>query len=638
MCGITGFIDFNGQSNEELLLDMLSNLSHRGPNGSGHFYHISKSANIGLGHRRLSIIDLNSSASQPQHFDDFYIVFNGEIYNHKEIRAELLDLGHNFTTNSDTEVILHSWRQWGESAIDRWRGMFAISLYDEKSAELILIRDRSGVKPLFYYWEKNIFLFSSELKSFHEHPAFEKKINKAALALFLQYGNVPSPHCIFENTYKLLPGHILRFSLTDQQFKTNRYWSVYDAYNQPKLKISVADAINETERILAESFRYRMVADVPVGVFLSGGYDSTCVAALLQSQQTAKLRTFTIGTNDATLDEAPYARSIARHLGTDHTEFYCSAKEALDIIPDLPFYYDEPFADSSAIPTILLSRLAKKSVTVALSADGGDEIFAGYNRYDYINRYARKIQGIPSFLRRLMATGIDSIPSRSIPFFRYRANFHSRYEKLKNLLHNPTEAELLKNLSQVFSSDELNRLMVDKIVLPETLYDRSELNPDYHDPLSYMMAMDYQTYMLDDILTKVDRATMSTGLEGREPFLDQHIIEWAAKLPSDIKLYKGQKKYLLRQIVHKYIPANMMDRPKMGFGIPVQDWLSNELKDLLLDHFSDSSLAKHSYFNNTSAKTLVDEFLSGRKELYLKVWHLLMFQMWYSKWMSNESC
>jgi asparagine synthase (glutamine-hydrolysing) len=634
MCGIAGFIDFRNHSTERQLKDMTLSLAHRGPDGQGHFFVLTDSAQIGLGHRRLSIIDLSTAANQPLHYDGLHVIFNGEIYNYTEIREDLIRLGHSFQTYSDTEVILHAWRQWGEKAIDRCRGMFSIALYDEKSDELILIRDRAGVKPLFYYWRDGLFLFASELKSFHEHPAFEKKINKAALSLFLKYGNVPSPHCIFQNAHKLLPGHILRMNLTDQHFNIKRYWSVYDAYNQPKLNISLADALTETERVLAESFRYRMVADVPVGVFLSGGYDSTCVTALLQSQQTDKLRTFTIGTTDASLDEAPYARAVAQHLGTDHTEYYCSAKEALDIIPDLRFYYDEPFADSSAIPTILVSRLAKRSVTVALSADGGDEIFAGYNRYDYINRYARKIQVIPSFVRQLMATGMDSIPSRSIPFLRERANFHSRYIKLKNLLHNPTEAELLKNLSQVYSSDELARLMVDRVVLPETLYDRSELQPEYHDPLSYMMAMDYQTYMLDDILTKVDRATMSTSLEGREPFLDQNIIEWAAKLPSGIKYYKGQKKHLLRQIVHKYIPAKMMDRPKMGFGIPVHEWLGKELKELLLDHLSEQSLSAHFFFDKAVVRKQVDEFLSGRKEHYLKLWHLLMFQMWYRKWMN----
>lgn len=635
MCGIAGFIDFHNRSTEEQLKDMSLSLAHRGPDGQGHYFVQTDTAQIGLGHRRLSIIDLSATANQPLHYDGLHLIFNGEIYNYAEIRKDLIALGHSFQTHSDTEVILHAWRQWGEKAIDQWRGMFAIALYDEKSAELILIRDRAGVKPLFYYWNDGLFLFASELKSFHQHPSFEKKIDNGALDLFLQYGNVPSPHCIFQNTHKLLPGHILRMNLTDRQFNIKRYWSVYDAYNQPKLNISLTDAVAETERVLAESFRYRMVADVPVGVFLSGGYDSTCVTALLQAKQTEKLRTFTIGTTDAALDEAPYARCIARHLGTDHTEYYCSPQEALDIIPDLPHYYDEPFADSSAIPTILVSRLAKRSVTVALSADGGDEIFAGYNRYDYIKRYARKIQAIPASVRLFLANSMDSVHSRSIPILRDRANFHNRYGKLKNLLRNPTEAELIKNLSQVCSSDDLAMLMSNKPVFPETLFDQSELKPAYHDPLSYMMAMDYQTYMLDDILTKVDRATMSTGLEGREPFLDQHIIEWAAKLPGDMKFYKGQKKYLLRQIVYKYIPPKMMDRPKMGFGIPVHDWLAQELKDLLLDHLSEKSLSAHSFFNKAAVKKWVDEFLHGRKDHYMKIWHLLMFQMWYSTWMSD---
>jgi len=633
MCGIAGFVDFTNKSSLADVKAMAVALPHRGPDGQGEYFHESNNCQVGFGHRRLSIIDLSNAANQPMHYEGLHLIFNGEIYNYNEIRDELIALGHSFKTHSDTEVILHGWRQWGEKTIEKWRGMFAIVLFDEHNNKLICIRDRAGVKPFNYFFKNNIFLFGSEFKALMAHPAFEKNISKDAVATFLQYGYVSSPHCIFQDTYKLPAGHFLELDFSTQQISIQQYWNVYDYYNKPKLKIDLPEAINETERILQESFQYRMVADVPVGVFLSGGYDSSCVTSLLQANSTEKIKTFTIGTTDNKLDEAPFAKQIAAHLGTDHTEYYCTAKEALDIIPDLPYYFDEPFADSSAIPTILVSRMARKKVTVALSADAGDEIFAGYNRYDYISKYGNKIKAIPKPFRKLAAASMENISSTSIPVLKNKPNFHSRYDKLKNLLRDPSTASLLKNLSQVFSDKDIIKLFNKEVSTLTTLHTSEELKAEYYDDLSFMMAVDYQTYMLDDILQKVDRATMSCSLEGREPFLDQHIIEWAAQLPSDYKYRDGQKKYILRQIVHKYVPKEIMERPKMGFGIPVESWLANELKDLVQEYLGASSLKQHQLFNEAEVKKLCDDFFSGRKEKYLKVWYLLMFQMWYEKWM-----
>src|SRR5689334_13538260 len=392
MCGITGFIDFKRSSSEDILIRMSNAISHRGPDGEGVLFVETNDASLGLGHRRLSIIDLSSAANQPMHFDGLHVIFNGEIYNYSEIRNELIALGHTFITHSDTEVILHGWQEWGEKCIQKWRGMFAIALFNESKNELICMRDRAGVKPFYYYFNDGLFLFGSELKSLIAHPRFNKELNTDAAASFLQYGYVSSPYCIYGHTHKLPAGHILRFDLRAHDFKVKQYWNVYDYYNKPKLSIDFPDALDETEKVLSQSFEYRMVADVPVGVFLSGGYDSSCVTALLQKNSTEKIKTFTIGTTAAKLDEAPFAKEIARYLGTDHTEYYCTPQEALEIVPQLPFFYDEPFADSSAIPTILVSRLARKKVTVALSADAGDEIFAGYNRYDYISRYGNRLR------------------------------------------------------------------------------------------------------------------------------------------------------------------------------------------------------------------------------------------------------
>jgi asparagine synthase (glutamine-hydrolysing) len=356
----------------------------------------------------------------------------------------------------------------------------------------------------------------------------------------------------------------------------------------------------------------------------------------LQSNSTERIKTFTIGTTDGKLNEAPFARRIAERLGTDHTEYYCTAQEALDIIPVLPKFYDEPFADSSAIPTILVSRLARKKVTVALSADAGDEIFAGYNRYDYIYRYGKKIGAIPKSVRKATVAAMESISSEKIPFLRNQRNFHSRYDKLKNLLSDPSPAELLKNLNQVFTGQELRSLFNEPVTELSTAHTSKELDRGFDDPLSFMMAIDYQTYMVDDILQKVDRATMSVSLEGREPFLDQDIIEWAAQLPSQHKYYKGQKKYILKEIVHRYIPKEIMERPKMGFGVPVEDWLGKELKGLVEEYLSEDCLRLHGLFNESGVKKMVSDFFGGRKEKHLKIWYLLMFQMWYKYWLGSE--
>jgi asparagine synthase (glutamine-hydrolysing) len=376
-----------------------------------------------------------------------------------------------------------------------------------------------------------------------------------------------------------------------------------------------------------------MVADVPVGVFLSGGFDSSCVTALLQKDSTDKIKTFTIGTTDDELNEAPFARQIANHLGTDHTEYYCTYKEALEVIPELPFYYDEPFGDSSAIPTILVSRIARKKVTVALSADAGDEIFAGYNRYDYLTKYGKKLNKIPGIFRKAVAGVMDSVSPEHIPYFNRTSNFHSRYKKVKNLLIDPSPVEMMKNLSQVFSNDEIASLFAKPVIELYTRHVTNELSTEFYDPLSYMMAVDYETYMVDDILQKVDRATMSVSLEGREPFLDQSIIEWAATLPNSYKYHNGEKKYIIKQIVYDYVPKEIMDRKKMGFGIPIQNWLKNELKELVMENLNENSIAAHGLFVKQYIQKMLHSFYGGRTDLYLKIWYLLMFQMWFKKWM-----
>ena len=610
MCGIVGFIDFKKKTSCEDLEKMTHTLTHRGPDAFGvkdfDFDHFQ----LGLGHRRLSIIDLSEGGIQPMHFKNNWICFNGEIYNYNEIKKELIDLGHTFESTSDTEVVLHAYIEWGSSCLQKFIGMFAFAVLNTIDNKIFCARDRAGVKPFFYYFKDGLFLFSSELKPFHEHPRFQKKLDKNAIAAFMQYGNVPTPHCIFENCFKIRPGHYMELNIDETSFQKmsiahqKEYWNVYDGYNQPKLDLSFEEAKKKTEDVLSDACNYRMVSDVPVGVFLSGGYDSASVTALLQKERTDKLKTFTISVPDIGLDEAPFAKEIANYLGTNHTEIECTHKEAIELIGDLPYYYDEPFADSSAIPTTLVSLAARKHVTVALSADAGDEVFAGYNRYDYIQRYGQKINKIPSFLRNAMAYGMDVIPSNYIPVLRNRYNFHNRYEKVKGVLKNPSEEQIMLSLSQQFTDRQINDLFKSKITSLDTAYFSEELEEKYFSSLSYMMAIDYQTYLVDDILQKVDRATMTASLEGREPYLDHRLIEWAARLPDHYKYHKGEKKYILKEILHQYIPKEMMDRPKMGFAIPIANWLQNDLRELVEEYINSEKIEKQETSSSKPTPTL----------------------------------
>jgi asparagine synthase (glutamine-hydrolysing) len=634
MCGIAGFIDFKYSTSSLVLEQMTNTMEHRGPDGKGFFLENTPHATVGLGHRRLAIIDVSEGGHQPMLFDNLVITFNGEIYNFKEVRAELQRLGRVFTTQSDTEVILQAYQQWGEQCLAKFRGMFALVIYNRQNQTVFLARDRAGVKPLFCYHHGGVFLFASELKAFHVFPHFVKQINPSAVAAFMQYGNVPEPHCIFNHCFKVKPGSYITLHLATGEMTQAVYWNVYDAYNQPKLKIDFEEAKIETEKILTTAFQYRMVADVPVGVFLSGGYDSASVAAILQKNSNRKIKTFTIGVPDAGLNEAPFAKEVARHLGTDHTELYCTEKEMLALVDNLPYFYDEPFGDSSAIPTTLVSQMARQSVTVALSADAGDEVFAGYNRYDFLMKYRARIQKIPRLARTSMAGLMNAIPANKIPVLKNRYNFHNRYEKLKGIIRDPSPQRIMLSLSEQYTPDQLKQLLVQVPPALQTAYQSTELNNEFYTPLSYMMAIDYQTYLLDDILQKVDRATMSASLEGREPFLDHTIIEWAARLPDDFKYHQGIKKYILKQIVHQYIPSEMMERPKMGFAIPINHWLHHQLRGYIHDFLNEEVVKKQGLFNWEFVSQLKNEFLAGKKEYELKVWYMLMFQMWYKKWMA----
>jgi asparagine synthase (glutamine-hydrolysing) len=637
MCGIAGFVDFNRSLDQRDLEQMTSTIAHRGPDDRGHAVIKNNEANIGLGHLRLSIIDTSPLGHQPMVFDGYQIIFNGEIYNFAEVRKTLEEKGHTFRSHSDTEVVLKSFIEWREKCVDRFIGMFAFIIYDAKSEQLFVFRDRAGVKPMYYYWFNNCFLFASELKAFHKVHYFTKRLNMEALRMYFNYGYIPTPHCIFENTFKLKPGSFLLVDLRKKTFTETLHWDVADFYNKPKLKISIEEAKEELERLLISAFQYRMVSDVPVGVFLSGGYDSSLLTGILQKNSTQKIKTFSIGFAEKEFNEAPHAKAVASYLETQHTELYCTADEASKILTKLPFIYDEPFGDNSAIPTTLVSSLAVQHVKVALSADAGDETFAGYNKYFTFLDFYNKFRRIPVPADSMISWTAKKMSSVIGITFSNVYNIDTRIHKIHELLdHKNDICAFFKVLSQFYGESELDQLILPKRqsnAKSDTFFETS-LN-DMSDPLNKMLALDYKTYLLDDILTKVDRSTMSVSLEGREPMLDHRIIEFAAQMPSDFKYRNNVSKFILKEIAHKYVPAHLLNRPKMGFGIPLEIWLNNSLKPLIEHYFDESRIRRNGLLNPIKIEKLKTDFLTGRKFNMNKLWILLMFEMWHEYWMEN---
>jgi asparagine synthase (glutamine-hydrolysing) len=632
MCGIAGFIDFNKKSDFKILKEMTDILHHRGPDDSGYSFYENEYANIGLGHRRLSIIDLSSHGHQPMRFQNLEIVYNGEVYNFREIRKELEKYGYKFESNSDTEVILKAYYHLGIKAVDKFIGMFAIAIYDKKEQKLTLIRDRAGVKPFYYYFKNGLFMFVSELKSFHKHPDFQKEINIDALAIFFQFSYILQPYTIFQNTYKLPAGHYAEIDLKNQSFKVQKYWDIIDFYNRPKLNITFEEAKSETEKLLKSACEYRMIADVPVGIFLSGGYDSTAVTAMLQKDRSKKLKTFSIGFYEEKYNEAHHAKKVAEYLGTDHTEYYCTQKDAQELLPHLSEIWDEPFGDPSVIPTTLVSRIARQSVKVSLSADGGDEIFGGYDKYTSALKYKKLFHKLP--LRRLIALLMDNVSPTYLLGLNKTYNFTNRYEKLKTLLKANNIIQVMNSLVYFFSYKDTVRLLGRNFELKTNFDDVNIIDSAYNDDIDRMMAIDYKTYLVDDILVKVDRATMSISLEGREPLLDHRIIEFTAQLPSSYKINGWNRKYILKSIVHDYVPKELMDRPKMGFGIPLHEWLMNNLREYVLKYLDSKKIAKTGLLNIKEVERLKYEWLKNGSGAN-KIWLILIFMMWHERWVDS---
>lgn len=631
MCGIVGFIDKN--KNIDTLDDMLKIQSYRGPDDSGVYF--DEISGVHLGHNRLSIQDLSSHGHQPFVSDcrNYIIVFNGEVYNFKIIKTELQNLGYNFISNSDTEVILYSYKQWGIDCIHKFIGMFSFSILDKLNNKLFLVRDRAGVKPLYYYKVENEFMFSSEIKSFHKHPIFRKEQNLSVLPYFFQFGYIPAPYTIFKNCFKLEAGHYLEYYIENSEFKIVKYWDVNDFYLEDKFNKNENEILEEIEKILDNAIDLRMVSDVPVGVFLSGGYDSSLVASILAKKQGKKINTFTIGFDDEKYNEAEHAKTIAEYLGTNHTEYYMRNSDMLDLVESLPFYYDEPFGDSSALPTMIVSKLARKNVTVALSADGGDEAFCGYSKYFFLNKFQNIFSN--TLKKELLKIGLNLFNPNIVDYINNKlpknlkqTNIKDKYIKFQRAINSKSLEEMFQNASSYVDKKEIAKFL--KINKNENLFKKWNKieNIEF---LDQMMAIDYKLFMNDDVLTKVDRATMSVSLEGREPLLDHRIIECMARIPLNIKYKNKQGKYLLRQILYKYLPKEMVDKPKSGFQIPLNEWLRGELKPLVLKYLDDTELDEN-IFNIKEINILKKRFFE-EEDLGTTIWFILMYQMWKEKWL-----
>lgn len=619
---------------QDTLISMRDSLQHGGPDSAGEY--INKELALGLGHRRLSILDLSPAGHQPMFFEEWVIVFNGEIYNFLEIRKKLEVEGHHFETRADTEVILKAFKAWGKKMVHEFRGFFAFAIFNQKTETLTLCRDRIGVKPLFWYWKDGLFLFASELKSFHEHPKFDKTIDQRAVSLYLQQGYIPYPHCIFQHAHKLPAGAYLELN-KQQQIKIEKYWNAQEVYaNSSVSTASEAELEEELEQVLTESFELRMVADVPVGAFLSGGIDSSTVTALLQKKQGRQLKTFTIGFHDEEYNEAKHARAVATHLGTDHHELYCTEQDFEKVIPLLPEMYDEPFGDSSGIPTYLVSKMAREHVTVSLSSDGGDEIFGGYTKYEITQNFYPKIKRMPSFVRSVLRGGSACVDplwlernSSKLPILKNYKNISNKFPKLVNALGAKDALDFFNISSTYIAQKDLKRLHA-------PYQNRYETNLNIEDKrlISYLGMVDIDTYLEGDIMTKVDRATMAVALEGRDPFLDHKIIEFAMQLPDDLKIKGKDTKYLLRKVLYKHVPKELIERPKQGFSIPIQKWLLNSLKAPLLSIKTDQDFFNTFQLEGKEVQRIIDNFVQQRAYINPHfIWFLYTLHQWYNRWL-----
>ena len=631
MCGICGTWSSETQHAVEVatLRRMSDTIKHRGPDDEG--YWADPETGIGLGHRRLSIIDLSSAGHQPMHSADrrFVTVFNGEIYNFPALRRELEALGHQFSGHSDTEVMLAAFSRWGvEAGLKRLVGMFAFALFDRAERVLYLARDRMGEKPLYYGWSGKSFLFGSSLRALEQHPDWRGEIDRGALALLLRHNYIPAPWTIWRGIRKLPPGTLLRLPQSAARPgyypEPLAYWSAREAAENGSAATftgSDSEAISEFDRLLREVIAGQMISDVPLGAFLSGGVDSSTVVALMQAQSAQPVRTFTIGFHETRYNEAEYAKAVAQHLGTDHTELYVTPEEAMAVIPRLPEIYDEPFADSSQIPTFLVSQLARQKVTVSLSGDGGDELFCGYNRYEGATNAWNRIGWMPAPVRQAGAPLLKIISSLSgngigAKFGEMARNMAAAYPEL---IYHRLVSQWTDPLALVSGAEEPLTALTDRKQWAHL--------PDF---TQSMMYLDLVTYLPDDILVKVDRASMGVSLESRVPLLDHRVVEFAWRLPHTMKVRNGQRKWILRQVLYRYVPQELIERPKTGFGIPINEWLRGPLRDWAEALLDERRLSQGALLSPQPIRERWQQHLAGQQDWSYSLWTVLMFQAWLS--------
>ena len=643
MCGIAGFIGYRhlqGNDIEPTAQGMGDAILHRGPDDMGVWR--DDQAQLALVHRRLSILDLSPAGHQPMvsHSGRFVIIFNGEIYNHLELKQELDQLASGYSPAwrgySDTEILLAGVDTWGlEETLNRTVGMFALALWDRNEQTLYLARDRLGEKPLYYGWQRGVFLFGSELEALKAHPAFEGQIDRDAIALQLRHNYIPAPYSIYRDIRKLLPGHCLKVTLSGRHVQSEPwpYWSFTQVVERSQSDLfngTDTEAVDALDSLLSSAVAQQMVADVPLGAFLSGGIDSSAIVALMQSQSSQPVKTFTIGFNEEGYNEAVHAKAVADYLKTDHTELYVTSQQALNVIPQLPELYGEPFSDSSQIPTFLVSKMAGQHVKVSLSGDAGDELFGGYNRYHMTNSVWNKIRKVPLLLRKTAAAGVISLPPESwnqmvklIPGVNQFANFGDKIHKGAEALASQSSDQLYMNFVSHWSNPAS---MVLKGVEPPTQVSEPQLY--LSNMIEQMMVLDSVSYLPDDILCKVDRAAMGVSLETRVPMLDHRVVEFAWQLPLNMKVRDGQGKWILRQVLDKYVPRELIERPKMGFGVPIGSWLRGPLRDWAESLLNENRLRQEEYFDPTPIRQKWGEHLSGRRNWQYHLWDVLMFQAW----------
>jgi asparagine synthase (glutamine-hydrolysing) len=630
MCRIAGIIDFNSSSIKvETVSKICDTMASGGPDGHGVYIN----GNVGLGHRRLSILDLSSAASQPMETETFVITYNGEVYNFQEIRSVLIDHGHSFRTNSDTEVIIESFKFWGKDAVNKFKGMFAFAIFNKQSGIMTLCRDRFGVKPLYYYWKDGVFIFASELKAFHEYSGFDKTLDLSGLPHFFQKGYFSQESCIYKYVKKIESGTFLDV-LPSGEFKFSRYWQVSDTYPKISNIKSVNELIVELEGKLLNSFKLRLVSDVEIGVFLSGGIDSSLIASVLQKESFKPLRTFTLGFDNLEFNEADVAQEVASLLGTLHETIYLKPDDLLSTISILPEIFDEPFGDSSAIPTYVLSKHVADKVKVVLSGDGGDELFGGYTKYAFVKK-SKWLLRVPLILRRLLYRFLLKIhPRYLINILKLitgnnHIQLNVKYFKLREVLIAKDIDDLYEKTSNLISDADVKLLTKSKIPNGKSM---NNISDGYL--ISYLGIKDVRNYLLNDILTKVDRSTMSVGLEAREPFLDEELLEFAMGLPDKFKIdNKIGGKYLLKKILGKHVNIGIVERPKQGFTVPIEDWLNGSLKNQVIDIESDKDFFMTFNLNADFYKKLIKSFYNdeGKYNPY-SIWNIYCLYIWYKRW------